>query len=285
MKLYIKTTGLLIAAALSLGGCSSVGNEFDVNDKSDSDIIIDVSDEDSTDTESESDDADESDSESVSDTSTETDEVVIEEKESERRITSFVVPKNRNKNMCEDIVGKISDNQITLEVVAPTDTYSLRYAYVEIETDAERVVLSSYNGTTADLTAEDLRCTITDEDGLERVYDIVIKYSEHTIPVISIDTSSAVISREDYISAQISIDTSGVSGWFLPEGFSSLDKTEVQIKGRGNSTWGWPKKPYKLKFETKTSVLGMEEAKKWILLSNYADYSLIRNYVAMEASK
>lgn len=55
---------------------------------------------------------------------------------------------------------------------------------------------------------------------------------------------------------------------------------EVKIKGRGNSTWGAPKKPYKIKFEEKQSLYGEPKDKEWILLANYYDKSMIRNDLA-----
>ncbi len=58
-------------------------------------------------------------------------------------------------------------------------------------------------------------------------------------------------------------------------GQKTLDKELKQIKGRGNSTWNYPKKPYNIKFDKKTSPLGMSKAKKWTLLANYFDYSLL----------
>jgi hypothetical protein len=43
-----------------------------------------------------------------------------------------------------------------------------------------------------------------------------------------------------------------------------LSATGVEFKGRGNSTWTlFQKKPYQIKFEDKTAVLGMSKAKKW----------------------
>ena len=55
---------------------------------------------------------------------------------------------------------------------------------------------------------------------------------------------------------------------------------EVKIKGRGNSTWGAPKKPYKIKFEEIQSLYGEPKEKEWILLANYYDKSMIRNDLA-----
>ena len=59
----------------------------------------------------------------------------------------------------------------------------------------------------------------------------------------------------------------------------------VEIKGRGNSTWrGYEKKPYQIKFDVKTSVLGMGEAKKWILLANAGDDTMMRNQLVYRAA-
>ncbi len=53
------------------------------------------------------------------------------------------------------------------------------------------------------------------------------------------------------------------------------------IKGRGNSTWAYPKKPYQIKLSEKADLLETGEAAEkeatWILLANYADESLLRN--------
>lgn len=53
--------------------------------------------------------------------------------------------------------------------------------------------------------------------------------------------------------------------------------TRTEIKGRGNSSWKMPKKSYQIKFSQKTNLLGMDASKKWLLISNYADASLMRN--------
>ena len=55
----------------------------------------------------------------------------------------------------------------------------------------------------------------------------------------------------------------------------------VSIRGRGNSTWNLSKKPYKLKFLNKEKFLGKgyAKAKKWTLLANAGDKTMIRNAV------
>ena len=49
------------------------------------------------------------------------------------------------------------------------------------------------------------------------------------------------------------------------------------IRGRGNSTWEAPKKPYKVKLSKKTDLFGMGKNKHWCLIANYYDKSLMRN--------
>lgn len=63
------------------------------------------------------------------------------------------------------------------------------------------------------------------------------------------------------------------------------DKALDYIKGRGNATWTMKKKPYNIKFDKKTDLFGMGKAKKWTLLANYSDESLIRNYIAFNLAE
>lgn len=59
----------------------------------------------------------------------------------------------------------------------------------------------------------------------------------------------------------------------------------LAVKGRGNSTWSYPKKPYALKLDKKSEILGMKKHKRWCLLANFMDRTLIRNAVAFEISR
>ncbi len=49
------------------------------------------------------------------------------------------------------------------------------------------------------------------------------------------------------------------------------------IRGRGNSTWGPSKRPYRIKLDNKADFFGMGADKNWVLLANYYDYTLLRN--------
>lgn len=59
------------------------------------------------------------------------------------------------------------------------------------------------------------------------------------------------------------------------------DPLPLGIKLRGHSTRWMPKRPYRMRFDTNTSIFGMKAAKNYILLANYSDKSLIRNALMM----
>lgn len=99
------------------------------------------------------------------------------------------------------------------------------------------------------------------------------------LPIINIytDDRGPVTSKEDWKSAKITINGVGR--------FDDLAESVVNIRGRGNTTWGWPKKPYALKFESKTEVLGMPKHKRWVLLANAMDKTMLRNRMALRISE
>ena len=61
------------------------------------------------------------------------------------------------------------------------------------------------------------------------------------------------------------------------DGSVSYDKGLDSIKGRGNTTWQLKKKPYNIKLDKKASLMGMDKSKKWCLLANAQEHSMIRN--------
>jgi len=109
--------------------------------------------------------------------------------------------------------------------------------------------------------------------------EIIIETKEVVLPelsVISINTENLapVISKDDYI-----------NGTFEISGENENLVRNLKIRGRGNSTWGFPKKPYQIKFDNKENILGMPKDKKWILLANYSDKTMLRNELAFDLSR
>ncbi len=55
----------------------------------------------------------------------------------------------------------------------------------------------------------------------------------------------------------------------------------VDIKGRGNTTWWWQdKKPYQIRFHDKVNLFNMGDSRKYILLANMFDDTSMRNDIA-----
>ena len=95
------------------------------------------------------------------------------------------------------------------------------------------------------------------------------------LPVMSINTPNAqgVWSKEEWVEGSVmTLDGMGL--------FDDLDDVTLSIRGRGNSTWGYEKKPYNLKLDKKQEIMGMPKHKRWCLLANYMDRTLLRNRVA-----
>lgn len=84
-------------------------------------------------------------------------------------------------------------------------------------------------------------------------------------------------SKEDYIDATVR---------YIPYGSDSeAFEQAVNIKGRGNTSWAYPKKPYRLKFDKKQEFANLKKAKSFVLLSNYIDNTLMRNAVAFKIAQ
>jgi len=98
------------------------------------------------------------------------------------------------------------------------------------------------------------------------------------IPRIVIETENhlEIKDRETEIPAKLQI-------WGEKDPESEV--MNLTIRGRGNSTWKYPKQPYAIKFNKKQTFLGMPQAKKWVMLANYRDRTLIRNAVAFEIAR
>jgi hypothetical protein len=96
------------------------------------------------------------------------------------------------------------------------------------------------------------------------------------LPVMKITTDNLapVVSKEVYVSGQMTLESN------IPGAAPVIGG--LQIRGRGNSTWGMPKKPYRVKLTDKQSLLGMPSSKDWVLLANYSDKTLLRNALALE---
>lgn len=106
---------------------------------------------------------------------------------------------------------------------------------------------------------------------------IIWMYSEH-IPSVFIDTDSG---SSDQVNSNKEIRETGMITVLNADGTIGLRQPLEYIKGRGNTSFTeFEKKSYQIKLKKSAPFLGMDSDKKWILISNSCDSTLLRNALA-----
>lgn len=107
----------------------------------------------------------------------------------------------------------------------------------------------------------------------EEKYTLYVLYGSN-IPTIHITTQSGSL---DKVYEKKSYKEPGYVTILNEEGIVYDGELEY-IKGRGNSTWSsFEKKPFNIKFKEKVNLFEMGQAKKWCLLANSLDATMIRS--------
>jgi len=191
-------------------------------------------------------------------------------------LSSFSILAEHNPSLTENVV-------LTFD---GTDTYTAAIRYI---CDIDQLVATyDFNGGNVTVNDSVQTNSQTANNFNKRVaykfYDVAnaefesffVEISYFTgLPIININTNNQLIdSKDDYVNGFVTVQ-GGL-------GFEDIQNQEIKIRGRGNSTWLHPKKPYQLKFSDKTPFLGMAKDKKWIFLAEYSDKSLMRNKIALE---
>ena len=112
-------------------------------------------------------------------------------------------------------------------------------------------------------------------------YYTIFVHSYTGLPLMFITTDGykEVTSKEVYLPATMHLRED-----VKTRAAGDVIESRVNIKGRGNSSWKFPKKPFRLKFDEKISLLDMHKDKSWVLLPNYNDKSMLRNSLAFYMS-
>jgi len=198
-----------------------------------------------------------------------------------KEIKSFKLSAGLN-GLSKDVVGKInnSDKTIILETDEWIDDMIFTPSFL-----SEGVLtvngVTQRDGIDVHDFENDVIYTVTAEDGSRQNFTVVFDSPlKSGLPILKIDIDGGKEITEKvsaYENAYIRvIDKKN------PE--YSFEK-EVGIRGRGNTTWKYPKKPWRIKFDKKTSMFGFGAEKSWVLLSNYQDQTLMINTTAFEIAR
>lgn len=194
-------------------------------------------------------------------------------------LTSFVFRKGYNNKLNADVSCNIQDGTIialikeidSAEGLIPSFSGSFDKIEVNGKLQQSDVQAHDFN--------EIVTYRLTGKNGVVKEYNVMIRVWTG-LPIVRITTEGRqpVTSKEEYVKGSVSISK-------IPQFESGYEGT-MRIRGRGNATWfSYPKKPYRIKLDSKSSILGMPSDKDWVLLADYCDKSLLRNTYAFELSK
>ena len=166
------------------------------------------------------------------------------------------------------------------EMLVPTFTYKGEKVMV-----GETEVVS---GETAISFADDFDLVVFAESGDVMTYRVSLNCPQinRELPCLHVRPDKLIEGKSEYVQTYVELfdKTPGSTG----EGWwDSAEKGKIEMRGRGNSTWGLPKKPFRLKFTEDFSPIGLNHAKEksWVIMSQDMDKSLIRNCIAFEYSR
>ena len=134
------------------------------------------------------------------------------------------------------------------------------------------------NNTLTEIGSVTAKAKILDEDGnLLDQREATLSIVENIgYPVVSIDTNNTPITdKENYVA--MSLTTSNCDAKQV------LTEVAGGIRWRGNGTLTYDKKAYRLKFDSKVNMFGLNDGNKfksWVLLADYCDQSMMRNQFA-----
>jgi spore coat protein CotH len=194
---------------------------------------------------------------------------------SEPKISQFSFKVSNNPSLAEDINLTINGTSITGRTQAEVDVSQL---IASISHDGSKIsvndVLQTSDASINDFT-DIVSYLLEGENGARQTYTVDLTHFTG-IPIIYLNTlaNQAILSKEEYINGTVSM--------FGGRDFAGLAEQDMEIRGRGNSTWGHPKKPYQMKMTNKNEMLGMPEDKKWLFLAEYSDKTMLRNTIAFE---
>lgn len=156
-----------------------------------------------------------------------------------------------------------------------TDEVTVNFEPATAEVTVDGVAVA--NGGTINLNGKDeikVKCGSVEYD-----VDII---AESKVASVFIETDSGSL---DYIHEKKGNEEEGDIIIIGADGEDVEYAGRLEIKGRGNSTWEMEKKPYNIKLDSKANLFGMGKTKKWSLIANHGDDSLIRNALAYQAAE
>lgn len=205
---------------------------------------------------------------------------------------SFCFEKKNNPGLREDVVFDIDHTKKTITgyigkwIESATPEKLIATFATDIGATVYMNDVKQESGVTENTFKNELVYKVKLSGQMESDYTVNVISPQVTqeLPIMRFSVSlNWIQSKEIYQKSKLEIVDNGITGGAV---WTYNDK-EVEIRLRGNSTMGLPKKPFRVKFPDKISPLGLTHCseKSWVLLANDADKSLLRNAVAFAVSR
>lgn len=167
-----------------------------------------------------------------------------------------------------------------------------RYIFLPVTADRDSLVISYCADDTVKLNgvpvqSGEMTALLGDADS----FQITVGDTDcGTLKIMQSNTGCIYLSTShggtDALDNDRSITETGTAFMLNAEGGVEYSGTIEKLTAHGNSSWDYSKKkPYNLKLPQKENLYGMGKAKKWALLSNYLDHSMLRNKLTEEMCK
>lgn len=184
-------------------------------------------------------------------------------------LQSITFSQKENTALNKEIHIDIDQPNITLVLPYLSDRSNLKMAF---ESTGSYLFLNGKeieSGASCDLT-EQGEIKVVAFNGDIRTYHISVVSSG--LPIIECKTNGTL--GQDWESATLTLKDE--------KGKVTFNASTVKVKGRGSHFKERLKNSYNIKLDQKSSLMGMAAGKRWVLLSNAYDKSLIRSSVAFD---
>lgn len=182
------------------------------------------------------------------------------------------VPFNLACNIEDGVVSGLLPSGVDRSALIPTVFYSGK----EVRYNDQPLISGQ---TVMDLT-EEATLTLVEESGAEHTVTVNVQNLYTGLPsvAVTVEDYGFIASKTEFVNCTLYVG--GGDSRACPYATDTPVLTTAQIRGRGNTSWNQEKKGYSINLENSTALLDMPAARKWALVANYEDKSLLRNYVA-----
>ncbi len=194
-------------------------------------------------------------------------------------VISFKFEKSKNPGLPRDIELEVysGSQRIATYLTEDIKDLDLSSLIATFKTENGKLHIGSIpqeSGKTPNDFSKPVRYTCIGDN--EEIRAFIVNIAPYTgLPVAIIRTENEIMvkDKKTWMNAQITIDGMGK--------MQSMSGSTT-VKGRGNGSWKYPKKPFNIKLSEKQEVLGMPKQKNWAFLANYRDRTLLRNDVTFQ---